>query len=42
MYYNNAAPNTHISDITQVKFYSWKSLRLEDIDENVSGYGINN
>ena len=32
----------HIFLITYVKFYSWKVFRLEDINENVAGYGNHN
>ena len=28
--------------ITHGKFYSWKLFRLEDTNENVSGYGNHN
>ena len=34
--------DAHILLITLVKFYSWNMLRLEDINENVSGYGNHN
>ena len=32
----------HIFVVTHVKFYSWNMFRLEDIDENVPGYGNHN
>ena len=32
----------HIFLKTHVKFYSWNMFSLEDIDENVSGYGNHN
>ena len=32
----------HIFLITHDKVYSWKVFRLEDINENVSSYGIHN
>ena len=32
----------HIFLITYGKFNSWKVFRLEDINENVSGYGNHN
>ena len=32
----------HIFLKTHVKFYSWKVFRLEDINENVPGYGNHN
>ena len=33
---------THIFLITRVKFYSWNMFRLEDINENMPGYGNHN
>ena len=32
----------HISPITHGKFYSWKAFRLEDVNEDLSGYGNHN
>ena len=32
----------HIFLITHGKFYSWKVFHLEDINENMSGYGNHN
>ena len=37
-YYKKA----HIFLITNDKFHSWKAFRLEDINENVPGYGNHN